>query len=46
VASEFGGGFYYDLDEGEEIKQEVRQQVPLPYRKNNDEVLVIESYNV
>jgi hypothetical protein len=30
VESGFGGGFYYDLDEGEEIKQEERTQSKLP----------------
>ena len=36
VASDFGGGFYYHFDEGEELKHDARQQgAPLPYRKNN-----------
>ena len=46
VLSDFGGGFCYHLDEGEEIKQEVRQQIPMRNLNNNDKVLVIESFNV
>ena len=44
--SDFGGGFCYHLDDGEEIKQEVRQQIPLRNLNNKDKVLVIESFNV
>ena len=36
IGSGHGKEFCYHLDEEEEIKKQVRQQAPLPYRKNND----------
>jgi hypothetical protein len=39
VASDYGGGFCYNLEEEEdkeEIKQEVRNEAPVPSKRNND----------